>query len=61
VVYLTVYIVVKLLWFLHSEIKSGIAKYNSGDQNNEMGRACGMYGRQERCTQGFGEGKRALG
>jgi len=23
-------------------------------KKNEMGRACGMYGRQERCIQGFG-------
>jgi hypothetical protein len=32
------------------------AKYYSGDQikKNEMGRACGTYGRQERCIQGFG-------
>jgi len=30
--------------------------YYSGDQikNNEVSWACGMYGRQERCTQGFG-------
>jgi hypothetical protein len=28
-----------------------------GDQtkNNELGRACGTCGRQERCIQGFGE------
>jgi hypothetical protein len=39
----------------YSEIISGIAKYYSVDQiENGMGRACGMYGRQERCTQGFG-------
>jgi hypothetical protein len=30
-------------------------KFYSGDQikKNEMGRACGTYGRQERCIQGF--------
>ena len=28
---------------------------NSGDKikSNEMGRACGTYGRQEKCIQGF--------
>jgi hypothetical protein len=32
-----------------------LAKYYSVDQIKEvMGKACGMYGRQERCTQGFG-------
>jgi hypothetical protein len=31
-------------------------KYYSGDQiqKNEMGEACGRYGRQERCIEGFG-------
>ena len=37
----------------------------SGDQiKNEMGWACGMYGRQERCIHGFGvgpEGKSPFG
>jgi hypothetical protein len=30
---------------------------HSGDQikKNEMGRACGIYGRRERCIQGFAE------
>jgi hypothetical protein len=30
--------------------------YHSGDQitKTEMGRACGMYGREERCKQGLG-------
>jgi hypothetical protein len=42
-----------------------LTKYPSSDQikNNEMGGACGMYGRQERCIQGFGEetqGRRPL-
>jgi hypothetical protein len=33
-----------------------LTKYYSGDQikKNQMGRAHGMYGRQERCIQGFG-------
>jgi hypothetical protein len=32
-----------------------LTKYNSGDQvkKTEMGRACGTYGREERCIQGF--------
>ena len=32
-------------------------KYYSGDQikKNEMGRACGTYGGQERCLDDFGE------
>jgi preprotein translocase subunit SecG len=32
-----------------------LKKYNSGDQlkKNEIGGACGTYGRQERCIQGF--------
>jgi hypothetical protein len=43
-----------------------LTKNHSGDQikKNEMGKACGMYGRQERCIQGFGgrpERKRSLG
>jgi hypothetical protein len=31
-------------------------KYYSGEQikTNEMGRACGTYGRQVSCLQGFG-------
>ena len=30
-------------------------KYYSGDQiENEMGGACGKYGGEERCMQGFG-------
>jgi hypothetical protein len=31
-------------------------RFYSGVQieKNEIGRACGMYGRQERCIQGFG-------
>jgi hypothetical protein len=44
-----------VLWILHGEIISVIAKYYSGDQiKNEMGRACGMYGGEERCIQGIG-------
>ena len=32
-----------------------LTKHYSGDQiKNEMGRACGMYGGQERCKQDFG-------
>ena len=33
-----------------------LTKYYSGDQikNNEMGGACGTYGREERCIQGSG-------
>jgi len=33
-----------------------LTKYYSGDQieKNEMGGACGMYGGEERCIQGFG-------
>ena len=32
-----------------------LTKYYSGDQiKNEMGRACGMYGGQDKCIQGFG-------
>ena len=32
-----------------------LLKYYSGDQikKNEMGRACGTYGRQDRYIQGF--------
>jgi len=29
--------------------------------NNEIGGACGTYGRQERCLQGFGGGAREGG
>ena len=34
-----------------------------GDQieKNEMGEACSTYGREQRCIQCFGEGKRPLG
>ena len=33
-----------------------LTKYYSNDQiNYEMGKACGMYGRQERCIQGSDE------
>ena len=33
-----------------------LTKYFSGDkiEKNEMGGACGKYGREERCIQGFG-------
>jgi hypothetical protein len=33
-----------------------LAKYNSDDRikKNEIGRACGTYGKQERCIQGVG-------
>ena len=33
-----------------------LTQHYSGDQiqKNEMGRACGTYGRQEMCIQGFG-------
>jgi len=33
-----------------------LIKYYAGDQikNDEIGEACGTYGRQERCIQGFG-------
>ena len=33
-----------------------LTKYCPGNQikKNEMGRACGMYGREDRCTHGFG-------
>jgi hypothetical protein len=33
-----------------------LTKYHSGDQimTNEMGGACGTYGGQEKCTEGFG-------
>jgi hypothetical protein len=32
-----------------------ITKYLSGDhvKKTEMGRTCGMYGREERCIEGF--------
>ena len=41
-------------------------KYYFGDQikNNEVGRACSTYGREGKCTQGYGGetwGKRQLG
>jgi hypothetical protein len=31
-------------------------QYDVGDhiENNEMGGACGTYGRQKKCMQGFG-------
>jgi len=47
-----------LYLYLHSDLKSGIAKYYSGDEikKNEMGGACSMYGRQDRCTKGLGGG-----
>jgi len=34
-----------------------LSKYNSGDQikEDEMGGACGTYGGDEKCVQGFGE------
>jgi hypothetical protein len=34
-----------------------LTRYYLDDQikNNEMGGACGTYGGQERCIQGFGE------
>ena len=34
-----------------------LSKYNSGDQikEDEMGGACGTYGGDEKCIQGFGE------
>ena len=34
-----------------------LAQYYSDDQikNREIGRACGTYGEQYRCIQGFGE------
>ena len=33
-----------------------LTKYNFGDniKQNEIGGACGMYERQEKCAQGFG-------
>jgi hypothetical protein len=35
------------------DLTVSFAKYKSGDHmKNEMGGACGMYGRQDRCLQG---------
>jgi hypothetical protein len=33
-----------------------LTKYHMGDpvKKNEVGRVCGMCGKQERCIQGFG-------
>jgi hypothetical protein len=45
-----------LYLYLHSDLKSGITKHYSDNEikKNEMGEACSMYGRQERCTKGLG-------
>jgi hypothetical protein len=42
---------------LHNEECTAHQIYFLSDQlkKNEMGRACGMYGRQDRCMQCFGE------
>ena len=42
--------------FNHWQVSRKEAKYYSGNQirKNEMGGACGMYGGEERCVQGFG-------
>jgi hypothetical protein len=42
---------------LHADLRSiGLTKYYSTDQikKNEMGEACGSYGREERCVESFG-------
>ena len=51
---------------LRGALLSAISKYNSGHQikKNAISRACDAYGREERCTQGFGgrpEQNRPLG
>jgi hypothetical protein len=36
-----------------SDLSALLTKYHSGDElNHEMGGACGVYGRQERCIEG---------
>jgi hypothetical protein len=32
-----------------------LTKYYSVDKNKKLGRACSVYGGEERCMQGFGE------
>jgi hypothetical protein len=41
------------LLILFVKLKSAIKKSRKKIKKNEMGGACGMNGRQERCIQGF--------
>jgi len=46
-----------ILWYEQGTLQFALlTKYCLGDQikNNEIGKACDMYGEQERCIRGFG-------